>query len=55
MMSEQDMEVMDSGDESDHDNISTEMLEDMRDGSQSHLNVNRIEARSKIRDHIRQI
>ena len=34
---------MDSGDESDDDPISTEMLEDIRDGSQSHMNVNRIE------------
>ena len=33
--------TMDFGDESDHDLISTEMLEDIRDGSQSHTNVNR--------------
>ena len=32
--------AMDSGDESDHDLISTKMLEDIRDGSQSHPNVN---------------
>ena len=55
MMSEQDMENINSGDESDHDLISTEMLEDIRDGSQSHPNVNKIEARCKIRDRIRQI
>ena len=54
MMSEQDMENINSGDESDHDLISTEMLEDIRDGSQTHLNVNRREARYKIRDCIRQ-
>ena len=30
---------MDSGDESDHDPISTEMLEDILDGSQSSPNV----------------
>ena len=54
MMSEQDMENINSGDESDHDLISTEMLEDICDGSQTHPNVNRREARYKIRDHIRQ-
>ena len=54
MMGEQDMDDMNSGDESDHDLISTEMLEDIRDGSQTHPNVNRREARYKIRDHIRQ-
>ena len=43
-----------SGDESDHDLISTEMLEDICDGSQTHLNVNRREASYKIRDRIRQ-
>ena len=41
MMSEQDMENINSGDESDHDLISTEMLEDIRDGSQNHPNINR--------------
>ena len=45
---------MDSGDESDHDPISTEMLEDIFDGSQYHPNVNRIEARYKTRDRIKQ-
>ena len=54
MMSEQDMENLDSSDESDHDLISTEMLEDIRDGSQTHTNVNRREASYKIRDRIRQ-
>ena len=48
------MESINSGDESDHDHISTEMLQDIRDGSQTHPNVNRREARYKIRDHIRQ-
>ena len=38
------MEKIYSGDESDHDLISTEMLEDIRDGSQTHPNVNRREA-----------
>ena len=45
---------MNSGDESDHDIISTEMLEDISDGSKTHPNVNRREAGYKIRDRIRQ-
>ena len=32
MMSEQDMDAMNSGDESDHDLISTDVLEDICDG-----------------------
>ena len=54
MMSEQDMDAMNSGDESDHDLISTEQLEDICDRSQTHPNVNIREARYKIRDCIRQ-
>ena len=54
MMSEQDMEKINSGDESDHDLIYTEMLQDIFDGSQTHPNVNRRESRYKIRDYIRQ-
>ena len=54
-MSEQDMDAINSGDESDHDLISMEMLEDICDGIQTHPNVNRREARYKIRDRIRQI
>ena len=45
---------MDSGDKSDHDLLSTEMLEDIRDVIQTNTNVNRREARYKIRDIIRQ-
>ena len=41
MMSEQDMEEINYGDESDHDLISTEILEDICDGSQTHPKVNR--------------
>ena len=48
------MENINSGDDSDHDLISTEMLEDIRDGSHTHMNVNRREARYKIRDRIKQ-
>ena len=54
MMREQDMDAINYGDESDHDIISTEMLEDIRDGSQTHPNVNKREARYKIRDLVRQ-
>ena len=54
-MSEEDMDAMNSGDESDHDIISTEMLEDICDVGHSHPKFNQIEARSKIRDRIRQI
>ena len=46
--------TMDSGDESYHDLISTDMLEVIRDGSQTHMKFNRIEARYKIHDCIRQ-
>ena len=51
-MSKQDMENINAGDESDHDIISTDMLEDIRDGSQTHPNVNRREAHYKICDRI---
>ena len=44
---------MNSGDDSDRDLVSKEMLEDIRDRSQTHPNVNRREARYKIRDRIR--
>ena len=54
LCSEEEMDGMDFGDKSDHDHISTEMLEDIRDGSQSHPNVNRGEACYKIRYCIRQ-
>ena len=54
MTREQDMDAMNSGDDSDHDLIYTEMLEDIRDGSPTHPNINRRESRYKIRDRIRQ-
>ena len=47
------MNTTDSDDESDDDPISTEMLEEICDGSQSHLNVNSREARYKIRCRIK--
>ena len=46
---------MDFGGESDDDPISTEILEDVCDSSQSCPNVNTREARYKIRDRIKQI
>ena len=54
MMSEKDTDAINSGDDSNHDIIYTEMLEDIRDGSQNHPNVNIRETRYKIRDRIRQ-
>ena len=41
MMSEQDMDAMNYGGDSDHDLISTGMSEDICGGSQTNLNVNR--------------
>ena len=49
------MDAMNSGNESYDDTMSTEMLEDISDGSQSHPNVNQREARYQIRDCIKQI
>ena len=53
MVREQGIDPNNYGDESDHDLISTEMLEDIHDGSQTHPNINRTEAQYKIRDRIR--
>ena len=44
---------MDSSYESDHDPISMEMLEESCDRIQSHPNINRKEARYRIRDCIK--
>ena len=54
LLRKEDMDAMDSGDKSDRDLISTEMLEDIRDGSLTHPNVNRREACYTIRDRIKQ-
>ena len=43
-----------SGDESDDESMSMEMLEDICDSSQSHPSVNRRDTRYKIRDSIKQ-
>ena len=48
------MYVMSSGDEYDAEPISTEMLEYICDGSQSHPSINRREERYKIHDLIKQ-
>ena len=48
------MENLDSDKKSDHDLISTEMLEDISDGSQTHPTVDKKEARCEIRDCINQ-
>ena len=53
MTRKQDMDAMNYGHESDHDLISTDILEDIRDGSLSRPNVNQIEACYKIRDRNR--
>ena len=53
LLSEEEIDAMYSGNESDYDLVSTKMLKDIRDGIQSHPNVNQREARYKIRDHIR--
>ena len=53
MMNGQDMDAMSSGDESDHDLTSTEILEDIRAGSQTHPKINRTEERYKTSDRIR--
>ena len=54
LLSKEEMDAMDSGDKSDDDPMSTDTLEDIQDGSQSHTNVNRREAHYKIRDPIKQ-
>ena len=54
MMSKHGMENLDSNEKSDHDLISTEMLEDICDGNQTHLIVNKRKARYKIRYRIKQ-
>ena len=53
MMNKKDMNNIDSNEQSNHDLISTEMLEDIRDRSQTHPNVNKREACYEIRDCIR--
>ena len=54
LLIKKEMDVMDDGNELDHDLISTDMLENVCDRIQYHPHVNQREARYKIRDHIRQ-
>ena len=48
------MDVMSSVHDPDAELMSTEMLENICDGSQSHTSVNRREVRYKIHDRIKQ-
>ena len=48
LLSKEEINVMDSGDEYEDKPISTDTLEDIRDGSQSNPSVNRREERYKI-------
>ena len=54
MMSEKDMENLDETEKFDDDLISTETLHDIRDGNQTHPNIDKREARLKICDRIKQ-
>ena len=54
LLSEEDMDAMDSGDDSYRNLIATEMLEDICDGSQTHPNINQGAACYTIRDRIKQ-
>ena len=54
MMSEKDMENLNETEKFDDDLISTETLHDISDGNQTHLKINKREARMAIRDCIKQ-
>ena len=54
LLSEEEMDAMDSVNESEDETMSTEMLEDICDGRQYHLSVNRRESRYKITNRIKQ-
>ena len=54
IMNEQDMVNLVEKERFDHDLISLETLEDIRDGNHTHLTINKREARCKIRDRIKQ-
>ena len=55
LLIEEEMGAMDSGEKSDHDPISTEMLKDICDKNQSRPNINKREASYKICDRNKQI
>ena len=48
------MENLDETEKFDEGLISTEMLQDIRDGNQNHPKINKREPRMAIRDHIKQ-
>ena len=54
MMSKQDMENLDEKEKFDDDPTSMETLHDIRDGNQTHPDIDKREARLKIRDRIKQ-
>ena len=53
LISEEEMDAMDIWAEYDAEPMSTDTLEDIRDGSESHLSVNRRDKCYKIRDRIK--
>ena len=53
MTSEKDMENKDEKENWDDDLINTETLRDIRDGNQTHPNIDKREARHKIRDRVK--
>ena len=53
LLSLEETDALDSGDESDDEPMSMEMSEHIRYGSQSHLNLNKRESCYKIRDRIK--
>ena len=55
LLSKEEINVMDYSDESDDEPMYTYMLEYIRDGSQSHPNINGVEACYKICDRINHI
>ena len=54
LLCKEEIDAMDSAYDSKHDLISMDMLENICDGSKSHLNINQRGACYKIRDYIRQ-
>ena len=54
MMSERDMENLGETEKFDEGLISTELLQDIRDGNRTHPEINKREARMAIRDRIKQ-
>ena len=53
MMNKQDMENLDEKERFNDDDISTEMLHDIRDGNQTHPNIDKRGARLIIRNHVK--